>query len=283
MLNISFFEGKHTTSQPTWVKWHLYENNAKPISPVVKEPGNFYGSGESVPLVDYPHGIQHLYSLTKNKNLRDLAFLMKSSKINESWEDVPSAIHYSILTKQGKQWNGMPVGILNHLFRLKNHWEFKELQTEGRSPEDIMKEITETRRAYIRFQTLAPDGEAPGSKMVLEIWPPHCCSIIHNHGEAFGVVKPLAGSIRVQNFHRLGFGSENPFAEFTYHAGSFTWMSEHSYGVHRLINSFKQTCITIQSYLNGENTTGTFSVVGKGKFAFGEDDFLGQYTPQNDW
>ena len=96
-------------------------------------------------------------------------------------------------------------------------------------------------------------------------------------------MKPLSGSIRVQNFHRLGFGNENPFAEFTYHAGSYTWMSEHSYGVHRLINSFDQTCITIQSYFNGENTNGTFSVVGKGKFEFGEDEFLGQYTPQNDW
>ena len=119
--------------------------------------------------------------------------------------------------------------------------------------------------------------------MVVEIWPPWCCSIVHNHGEAFGVVKPLAGSIRVQNFHRLGFGSDKPYAEFTYHTGSYTWMSEHSYGVHRLINSFAQTCITIQSYLNGDNTTGTFSVVGKGKFEFGEDNFLGQYAPQNDW
>ena len=149
---------------------------------MLKEPGNFYSDEEHTPIVDYPHGIQHLYAMTKNKNLRDLAFLLKSSKINESWEDVPAAIHYSLVTKQAKHYNNKPVGILNHLFRLKNHWEFKPLDIVGRTPEDILKEVCEKRKAYIRFQTLAPDGEAPGSKMVLEIWPPHCCSIIHNHG-----------------------------------------------------------------------------------------------------
>ena len=68
--------------------------------------------------------------------------MLKSSKVNESWEDVPAAIHYSITTKQGKRSNGKPIGILNHLFKLKNHWEFHDLEIEGRKPEDIMKEIT---------------------------------------------------------------------------------------------------------------------------------------------
>ena len=162
--------------------------------------------------------------MSKEKNLRDLAYMHKSSNTNEVWQDVPAAIHYSLTRKQARHYNGRPVGILNHLFRLKNNWEYKPLDLVGKSPKAITEEILD-RRAYIRLQTLPPTGDAPGSKMVVEIWPPWCCSIVHNHGEAFGVVKPLAGSIRVQNFHRLGFGSDKPYAEFTYHTGSYTWMS----------------------------------------------------------
>ena len=82
VVKISYFEGRHTTTQPFWVKWKLYENNSKPLPPVLKEPGNFYSEEESAPIIDYPHGIQHLYAMCKNKNLRDLAFMAKSSKIN---------------------------------------------------------------------------------------------------------------------------------------------------------------------------------------------------------
>ena len=60
-------------------------------------------------------------------------------------------------------------------------------------------------------------------------------------------------------------------------------MSEHSYGIHRLINTCPESCITIQCYLNDERTGEYFSVVGRGNFPSGEDDFLDHYFPQNDW
>ena len=60
-------------------------------------------------------------------------------------------------------------------------------------------------------------------------------------------------------------------------------MSEYSYGIHRLINNFSESCITIQCYLNGKRTAEVFSVVGRGKFSYGEDDFLDHYFPENDW
>ena len=70
------------TSQPFYLKWTVYENNFKPLSPVIKEPENFYASQEGTPIIDYPHGIQHLYYMSKEKNLRDLAYMRKSINVN---------------------------------------------------------------------------------------------------------------------------------------------------------------------------------------------------------
>lgn len=36
------------------------------------------------------------------------------------------------------------------------------------------------------------EGTGPGGMAVLEIWPPHCSSPTHNHGEAYGLIKVLA-------------------------------------------------------------------------------------------
>lgn len=37
------------------------------------------------------------------------------------------------------------------------------------------------------------------------MWPPFNCSGIHNHGDSFGLIKVLAGTITVQNFSELSF------------------------------------------------------------------------------
>lgn len=66
--------------------------------------------------------------------------------------------------------------------------------------EDILREIYENRAGYIRLELLPHEGLGPGSMAVLEIWPPYHCSSIHNHGDAFGLIKVLSGSIRVQNY-----------------------------------------------------------------------------------
>ena len=61
--------------------------------------------------------------------------------------------------------------------------------------EDLVKYITKERTGYIRLEMVEADGSAPGSKAVLEIWPPFHCSPVHNHGDAYGVIKVLSGAI----------------------------------------------------------------------------------------
>lgn len=51
------------------------------------------------------------------------------------------------------------------------------------------------RQCYIRVSVGLPSGCSPGIPYVLEIWPPGHFSPIHNHGNAFGVVRMLHGSI----------------------------------------------------------------------------------------
>ena len=50
-------------------------------------------------------------------------------------------------------------------------------------------------QCYIRVSVGLPCGTSPGIPYVMEIWPPGHFSPIHNHGNAFGVVRLLHGSI----------------------------------------------------------------------------------------
>ena len=68
---------------------------------------------------------------------------------------------------------------------------------------------------------------------VLEVWPPYNCSIVHNHGQAYGLIKVLSGTIKVQNFDELNFNTikdkpderQKPFHEWDYTEGQYTWLS----------------------------------------------------------
>jgi hypothetical protein len=51
------------------------------------------------------------------------------------------------------------------------------------------------KQCYIRVSVGLPSGCSPGIPYVLEIWPPGHFSPIHNHGNAFGIVRMLHGSI----------------------------------------------------------------------------------------
>ena len=86
-----------------------------------------------------------------------------------------------------------------------------------------MKKVYE-RPNYLRLELLPHAGLGPGSMAVLEIWPPYNSSILHNHGEAYGLIKVLTGSIRVENFNELNFKDiskldvvkEEPFLKMDY-------------------------------------------------------------------
>jgi hypothetical protein len=93
----------------------------------------------------------------------------------------------------------------------------------------------------------------------------------------------LSGSIRVQNFHELSFENLNtendPYLVSDYSQDQYTWLSEESFGIHRLINIHPQTCLTLQAYYHNSNTAEFFSVVREKEK---KHEYV-EYYPQNDW
>ena len=51
------------------------------------------------------------------------------------------------------------------------------------------------KQSYLRVSLGVPSGCSPGIPYVLEIWPSGHFSPVHNHGNAFGIVRILHGSI----------------------------------------------------------------------------------------
>ena len=51
------------------------------------------------------------------------------------------------------------------------------------------------KQSYLRMSVGVPSGCSPGIPYVLEIWPSGHFSPVHNHGNAFGIVRILHGSV----------------------------------------------------------------------------------------
>lgn len=165
--------------------------------------------------------ISILYEYIKKFEINHLPAIKKKDPSFDSdsyygWRNLQNAIHNSITTEPGyivysnKQGDThvQPVGILNVLMRIKTvDYEspktskiFKWTQfkwDQNISVEKNLQNIYNNRQIYVRFQFRDPFGDSPGGQAVLEIWPPYCCSPIHNHGEAYGLIKVLANQIRV--------------------------------------------------------------------------------------
>lgn len=79
-------------------------------------------------------------------------------------------------------------------------------------------------------------------------------------------MKVLSGSIRVENYSDLSFDSVNhpdPYLENDYSQNQYTWLSEESFGIHRLLNLNSQTCLTLQSYYHDKISYEYFEVLKK--------------------
>lgn len=132
------------------------------------------------------------------------------------------------------------------------------LETPGKTLFEIIKrkreksEFGDPNMVYVRVTIGPAEGDSPGIPFVMEIWPKHCLSPVHNHGGTVAVIKVLHGSISVGWYGPLA-DKGNPvpvrLAEATFHAGEVTWLTPEMYQTHQLKNPRPDTaCITIQSY-----------------------------------
>ena len=112
------------------------------------------------------------------------------------------------------------------------------------------------KRQYLRVTVGSGRGSSPGIPYVLEIWPAKSESPIHNHGNAFAVIKVLYGAIKVTVYNKTWDGEKNQeeLMNFTAIQGDVTWMSPNWFQTHKLRNESDQLfCATIQCYKYGED------------------------------
>lgn len=162
----------------------------------------------------------------------------------------------------GLDWPWPPGGV-SHMHRLSDAIRYS-INTEGKM---LYKKIREKKgtfsglkETYLRVTLGESRGESPGIPYVLEIWPSKHGSPIHNHGNAFAVIKVLFGglTIRVYNKHMKQFnpkesGDKYILSKFDVQAGDVTWISPNWYQTHKLWNGTDDFCATIQCYQYGKN------------------------------
>ena len=109
------------------------------------------------------------------------------------------------------------------------------------------------KKTYLRVTLGRDRGNSPGIPYVLEIWPKDHGSPIHNHGNAYAVIKVLHGglTIHVYNKHTDSDKNEELF-QFDVKQGDVTWISPNWYQTHKLWNTTNDYCATLQCYQYGE-------------------------------
>ncbi|ESK88387.1 hypothetical protein Moror_14773 [Moniliophthora roreri MCA 2997] len=164
---------------------------------------------------------------------------------------------------------------------LKKSGEFSDEDPNSVAPR---KEVDKT--TYLRVTLGMDEGRSPGIPYVMEIWPAGHQSPIHNHGDAYAVIKVLHGEIHSRYFKTLD-GEKNviPYRVEKFRAGNVTWMDPEHYQVHQLQNRHKyQVCVTIQCYgysKDQDQHHEQFTYLKEKEGRPMKD--TGDFTPDSDW
>lgn len=87
---------------------------------------------------------------------------------------------------------------------------------------------------------------------MIEIWPSKHKSPIHDHGNAYAVIKVLHGEISASYYAKLDDKSGVKIGpDFTFRKNQVTWLGPDNYQVHQLHNDSNRVCVTIQCYQYG--------------------------------
>ena len=136
--------------------------------------------------------------------------------------------------------------------------------------EKLLKKATEfgskpnEKETYLRVTLGVYRGNSPGIPYVLEIWPYQHYSPIHDHGNAYAIIKVVHGSLNV-HIHNKNMMTEDeiedpetqkkvkkPLKILTIAKGDVTWISPNWYQTHQLKNDTSgDYCATIQCYQYG--------------------------------
>ena len=149
--------------------------------------------------------------------------------------------------------------------------------------------------AYLRITMGKERGNSPGIPYVLELWPKGHCSPIHNHGNAYGVIRVLHGGLTVHYYNKVSVsvlpGDESEdcgcegeshvqkLGEFPVKKGDVTWISPNWYQTHKLCNNTDDYCATVQCYQYGNNDYMNWPYFDYIKTC----DIIGGFAPNSDY
>lgn len=110
-----------------------------------------------------PKPLKILYNYLERLNLTNLpdydekAGEYQQKKGYAGWKDFQFAAQHSLTTPYGYTFDGKPIGILNHLYRMKLQKNYQALNINAelgqtfQTKEDILKHIFTNRGGYIRL------------------------------------------------------------------------------------------------------------------------------------
>ncbi|KAJ3075879.1 HIV Tat-specific factor 1 [Podochytrium sp. JEL0797] len=124
-----------------------------------------------------------------------------------------------------------------------------DLIRQGLLPSGVLtRKMASEKRGYVRVPLAYSSGNAPGQRVVLEIWPAGNQSSVHCHGWAIAVIKVLHGTVTTEIFDPLFQANMTPVATETCVQGDVTWLTPFLNQTHRLKNTTSDVAITIQCY-----------------------------------
>jgi hypothetical protein len=119
-------------------------------------------------LESMPPPLRNLFECLKNLDIRNLPDFADNSIGYESkheylnWRELQFALHHSLVTPYDYTLDGVPLGIMNHLYKMKCKKEYKEFKfskKEGNqngflSKDQMLEDIYNNRAGYIRLELL---------------------------------------------------------------------------------------------------------------------------------
>lgn len=140
---------------------------------------------------------------------------------------------------------------IEHSIKTPGLWCHERLKQKAT---EFDKDKPDEKETYLRITLGENNGESPGIPYVMEIWPPHHYSPIHNHAGASAIIRVLHGSINVSLFPFLSGDVVEPFGKADFKKEDITWISPSLNQIHQLKNIDETTtCITIQCYMYKQN------------------------------
>ncbi|CAF1341140.1 unnamed protein product [Adineta steineri] len=196
--------------------------------------------------------------LKLERPLRDLYYSVINFKLNtDDFSDLTDVIERSINNPKG--------------------WCYKKLKEKA---ERFGK--SNPKATYLRLTVGERKGDAPGHNYVIEVWPPGHYSPIHNHSNAYAIIRVLFGEILVRLYPALtlNVNQYKPIEQIC-KEGRVTWMSPNLNQTHQLkhLDLYGKPCITIQCYMYGKDDRVHYEYFD---YLSNDEHSIGHFDPKSD-